>query len=184
VSPIDEVADALALAHEAIEARIDDARRLLSDASASAPVTELSQAVQRITDLTGFADSIADAMRTWTTFREDDVDGDEQVASRLPHGVRTPEETFCVPILRALVKLGGKAPLRDVLDLVGEDLASHLNETDRTTLPSDPRQVRWRNTAQWARNTLVRRGLVEPVRERGVWEISQAGRDHLAKLGE
>jgi restriction system protein len=36
-----------------------------------------------------------------------------------------------------------------------------LNNYDYQPLPSDPNTIRWRNTAQWCRNTMGPRGAVE-----------------------
>lgn len=95
---------------------------------------------------------------------------------RLPKGLRTPEDAFRRPILEALVELGGRASMRDVLERVEEKMKGVLNEYDYEPLPSDPKSVRWRNTAQWCRNTLVTEGLMVSDSPRGIWEISDEGR--------
>ena len=69
--------------------------------------------------------------------------------------------------------------MREVLDRVEAKMKDVLNTYDREPLPSNPRSVRWRNTAQWCRNTLVREGLMKSDSPYGVWEISEAGRRWL-----
>jgi len=101
------------------------------------------------------------------------------ISGRLPRGLRTPEEAFRQPILEALVELGGKAPMRKVLDVVEKKVRSKLNKYDLEALPSDPKSVRWRNTAQWCRNTLVEEGLMRRDSPYGIWEISELGRKAL-----
>lgn len=98
---------------------------------------------------------------------------------RLPRGLRTPEEAFRRPILEALVELGGKASVREVLDRVEKKMASRLTKYDLEPLPSDSKTVRWRNTAQWCRNSLVREGLLQADSPFGIWEISESGRKAL-----
>jgi hypothetical protein len=98
---------------------------------------------------------------------------------RLPRGLRTPEDAFRRPILEALVELGGRAPIGEVLDLVGKKIKSQLTKYDFEPLPSDPKSIRWRNTAQWCRNSLVREGLMRSDSPHGIWEISEAGRRAL-----
>ncbi len=100
---------------------------------------------------------------------------------RLARGLRTPEPDFRRPILETLVELGGKASPSEVLDRVGEKMKDVLKEYDYEPLPSDPKSVRWRNTAQWCRNTLVREGLMKSDSPHGVWEISDLGREELRK---
>ncbi len=103
-----------------------------------------------------------------------------KVAERLKRGLRTPEEKFRIPILQSLVDLGGSAPMTEVLDRVERMVTDRLNAYDRSPLPSDPSQVRWRNTARWARNAMVKDGLLASDSPRGVWEITPAGRIWLA----
>ena len=101
-------------------------------------------------------------------------------SKRLPRGVRTPEGAFRLPILQALVTLGGSAPVRDVLDIVEHLMKSQLNEIDYQALPSNPRLPRWRNAAQWTRQSMVNEGLLRSDSPRGIWEITEAGR-HLVR---
>jgi len=54
-----------------------------------------------------------------------------------------------------------------------------LTKYDLEPLASDPRSIRWRNTAQWCRNTLLREGLMKQDSPHGTWEISDLGRRAL-----
>jgi hypothetical protein len=94
-------------------------------------------------------------------------------------GLKTPQEAYSVPILQALVALGGRARIGDVLDRVYEIMKGQLNAYDHATY-SDGKTVRWRNTAQWARDTLHKEGLLSDS-PHGVWEIGDKGRAWLAK---
>ena len=98
---------------------------------------------------------------------------------RLPKGVRTPNREFELPILLALDSLGGQARMGDVVDQVGEIMSAILNEADRQPLPSDPNSVRWRNTAQWTRYTLVTQGDMKSDSPRGIWEITAQGQQRV-----
>jgi len=100
----------------------------------------------------------------------------------LPRGLRTPEEKFRVPILESLLELGGSAPISEVLERVEIKMKGILNKYDRQPLASDPRSIRWRNTAQWCRNTLVKEGLMKSDSPFGMWEISEAGRKRLKEV--
>ncbi|MGB9861371.1 MAG: winged helix-turn-helix domain-containing protein [Candidatus Bipolaricaulaceae bacterium] len=98
---------------------------------------------------------------------------------RLKRGLRTPEDAFRKPILEALVELGGRAEMPRVLELLEKKMQGVLNDYDYQPLPSDPKTIRWRNTAQWCRNTMVREGLLKSDSPRGIWEISERGRQAL-----
>ncbi len=94
-------------------------------------------------------------------------------------GEITPHSAYYRPILESLVELGGRAKTKKVLDLVGEKMKPLLKDMDYG-LHSDGRSIRWRNTAQWARNTMVNDdGRMKNDSPHGIWEISDAGRKYL-----
>jgi hypothetical protein len=100
--------------------------------------------------------------------------------SKLRKGERTPEDQYFVPILQAVDYFKGRGRVEDVLNRVGEIMRGTLNARDRETLPTG--QIRWRNAAQWARNTMVNSmdpSLLNPSSPNGWWEISDAGRAYL-----
>lgn len=98
---------------------------------------------------------------------------------KLSRGLRTPEEAYRRPILEALVELGGRARIGDVLKRVEEKMRGTLNKLDYDSLRSSPDTPRWRNTAQWCRNSLVNEKLMKNDSPRGIWEVSDAGRKWL-----
>jgi restriction system protein len=100
---------------------------------------------------------------------------------RLKRGVRTPEEAYRLPILGVLVETGGGGRVADVLTRVEETMRGTLRQVDYEPLGSRRKQTRWRNTAQWARNSMVDEGLMKEDSQRAVWEISEAGRQYLAE---
>lgn len=100
---------------------------------------------------------------------------------RLKRGARTPEDAYRLPILKALTDLGGSAPIGDVLARVEKQMKTQFKEIDFETLPSNPNMQRWRNTAQWARNSMVKESLMKADSPYGIWEISEAGRQSLKK---
>ena len=98
---------------------------------------------------------------------------------RVARGLLLPESQYELPILEALVARGGTALASQVLDDVGQMLADRLTDLDHEVLSSG--SIRWRNRAQWARNTLVNQGLLDPQAPWGTWIITAAGRRELAR---
>jgi len=97
-------------------------------------------------------------------------------------GEITPHLAFCRPILQVLVEMGGAGRTRDVLDLVGEKMKGVLKPKDFEIHQSDGQQIRWRNTAQWARNLMVNGEGDDRMKKgspTGRWEISATGRQWL-----
>jgi restriction system protein len=105
-----------------------------------------------------------------------------KMTKMLKQGLRTPNEAFLIPILQALVGLGGAARVKEVLDRVEEILSDQLNKYDYQPIPSNPNIIRWQNNAQWARLKLVQEGMLASDSPRGIWEITEAGRNKLNEI--
>lgn len=90
-------------------------------------------------------------------------------------GEITLHTAFYRTILESLVELGGNAKTKIVLDRVGEKMQDILKPLDHAVLPSDAKSIRWRNAAQWARNTMVNEDSRMKKTKNGIWEISPAG---------
>ena len=95
---------------------------------------------------------------------------------------RTPEADFWTPILVSLEEMRGHAEAHRVIDRVGEMLAPILTVTDKQRLKSKSGQIRWRNTACWTRDQLIKAGLLADNSPYGVWELTQKAREYLNKL--
>lgn len=95
-------------------------------------------------------------------------------------GEITPHEAYCRPLLEVLVEMGGSGKTKVVLDRLGEKMKPVLKQKDYEPHESDSKQIRWRNTAQWARNKMANEdGRMRADSPRGVWEISEKGRKWL-----
>lgn len=101
---------------------------------------------------------------------------------RKSSGEITPQEDYCQPLLSVLVEMGGKGKTKDVLDKLGVKMKGILKSKDYEPHESNAKQIRWRNTAQWARNTMANEdGRMKNDSPNGTWEISDKGRAWLKK---
>jgi len=107
-----------------------------------------------------------------------------RMSQPLMRGLKTPYDDFRYPILEALSRLGGAGRVREVLSIVEEILSEQLNNYDYQPLSSDLNSVRWKNTASWERYNMVQDGLLASDSQRGVWEITETGREVLGKAKE
>jgi hypothetical protein len=98
---------------------------------------------------------------------------------RVRRGLRTAAEDFYLPVLNSLVSRGGSDKVADVLEDVGGKMKQVLKEVDYEPLASDPSNPRWRNTTQWARYSMIQEELLKADSPRGIWEISDKGREYL-----
>jgi len=167
---------------EEIEAEIEYVNRVGARAFEARDYDKAKEALESAAQVTGFRDKVGALRREWETLfaREEDEEGTEAHAERrnlgrLRRGLRTREEAYYRPILEALQLLGGSAPMSEVLDRVLQSMKGVLQDVDYEPLASDPDMPRWKNAAQWARNSMVKEGLLRSNSPRGVWEISDAG---------
>lgn len=92
------------------------------------------------------------------------------------------EEAYFVPILRALAEQeDGRLAASEVIDRVGELIDDQLKPADREMLETGI--VRWKARTQFARMHMKKKDLLKPDSPRGIWEISDAGRQHLQASG-
>lgn len=98
---------------------------------------------------------------------------------RAPAGSLLPEAQYEIPLLESLIELDGLAPTGDVVDRLGKKLDGRLTDGDRETLVSG--EIRWRNRVQFVRLGLIKSGHMVKDSPRGVWEISDAGRQRVAE---
>ena len=101
------------------------------------------------------------------------------IAGRIRKGLRTPEPAFFCPILQALSDLGGSAKRSEVFLVLDYSMRDVLKPIDYQILSSEAEQMRWQNSAQWARNLMVKEGLLRADSPVGIWEITEKGRSWL-----
>lgn len=167
---------------EEIEAEIDFVNRVGARAFEARDYDKAKEALERAAQVTGFRDKADALRREWENLfaREEDEEGTESHAARrnlgrLRRGLRTREEAYYRPILEALQSMGGSAQMSQVLDRVLQSMRGTLKDVDYEPLASEPDMPRWKNAAQWARNSMVKEGLLRNDSPRGVWQISEAG---------
>lgn len=83
-----------------------------------------------------------------------------------------------IPLLAAIVHLGGEAKPRDVYPLVTQKFPDLTAEEQDERLESSPSTRKWHNLVQWVRQALVQSGEIDGS-TRGVWRITPAGRLRL-----
>ena len=90
----------------------------------------------------------------------------------------TPVHAYWPVILESLMEQGGRAKKDTVVERVGKKLEGILTAADKELLPSGL-DVRWKNRVAWQRLNMVNQGLLRSDSQRGIWEITDAGRKWL-----
>lgn len=86
-----------------------------------------------------------------------------------------------VPLLEALVEMGGEGKAKDIYPLVTKRFPQIRDEDLAETLPSGPN--RWTNRIQWARQKLVGKGELDSPGY-AIWRITARGRQRLTNVGK
>ncbi len=173
---------------EEIETEIDLINKVGAGAFERRDYDGVKEAIERADRATTLRDNIASLRKEWEALtvphrgneEEEAMRAERRNLGRLQRGTRTPESAYYQPILRVLNELGGSAKMNDVLVRVEQVMKGTLKQVDYEPLASGL-DMRWRNTAQWARNSMVKEGLLKADSPRGVWEISDAGRMAITK---
>lgn len=183
-----DVSSSFEILLEEVEAEIDFVNTVGSKAFEARDYDRAKEALERAGALTVFRDRLAALRSEWDALavaaeqqEDEETKAERRNLGRLRKGVRTPEAEYQAPILRVLSESGGSSKAADVLEQVGQVMKARLKPVDFEPLASGPDNPRWRNAAQWARNTMVKQGLLKADSARGVWEISEAGRRWLAE---
>lgn len=186
----DDVSAALHLLGESLQTEV---QRINTEGSQAMQVGDYDTA-QSVIDfakrLTAFRQKVAELGAEWAKLEElrDKASTEvQQIVSKRffgksKKGEITPQEAFCRPLLEVLEEMGGGGKTMAVLDRLGEKMKAILKPKDFEPHESDQKQIRWRNTAQWARNVMVNAdGRMKTNSSRGIWEISEKGRVWLKK---
>jgi len=74
-------------------------------------------------------------------------------------------------IMKALQKLGGRAPVHRVLEEMEKQLNERLLPRDLELLKDG--SVVWQNSAQWERFHMIKEGILKDNSPHGIWELSE-----------
>ncbi len=172
---------------EEIEEEVDLTHRHATEFIQASEYQKATEAIERAKQITDFRDRLARLQGEWeeqeaalVAEAEDEIESEtRRHLGRLPKGSRTPHRAFYRPILTVLVEMDGAGQAGDVINAIEPLMKPILKEVEFTPLPSQPEQERWRNPAHWSRHRLVREGLLKDDSPRGLWEVSDQGREWL-----
>lgn len=91
---------------------------------------------------------------------------------RVPAARSTSQTAYRQALLEVMRDMGGRGEAEEILTEVERRLAPRLRDRDYEEVQGE---ARWRRAARFERKDMVEAGLIEPVIERGVWQLTPAG---------
>ncbi len=186
----DDVSVAMQLLGESLQAEVERINGEGSKAMAAGDYETAQAVIDFAKRLTAFRTKMNELGKEWEKLEELRDKGSAKVQQIVSKrffgksikGQSTPQREYCGPLLEVLEEMGGRGKTEDVLDRLGEKMKPILKPKDYELHESDGRTIRWRNHAQWARNSMANSdGRMKKNSPRGVWEISEKGRIWLKK---
>lgn len=95
----------------------------------------------------------------------------------------TTQINFRIPILKALIFLGGSSEEVDVTEFVKKEMKKKLTEKDRE-IPEGEDKERWLSNLYFETATMIDEGLLAKESSNKSWEIAQKGIDYLSKYAK
>ncbi len=172
------VDEAFEILLDELETVLTEAREEAARASRAGRYDEAQALLAKAQQIEKFTGEIRAKRKEWEHLSAKPHRTRKPSAKRLRRGERTLGEDYRLPILRALVALGGEAKMQQVLERVCAEMKGRLKPADLQPLPSGT-ELRWRNTAQWERFKMVNEGLLRRDSPRGIWAITDKGRTYL-----
>jgi len=173
-----DVNAAFDLVCEEIEGLLNAINREVNEASNAQDYDKVQQISEFAKSVKEFKEKVISLQKEWKTIPKGKTPSQvrkRQGKGKLKRGLKTSQERYKMPILISLIELGGEAKVRDVLKLVHNKMKDILNEYDYEKLPKT-KQIRWENTAQWAKDKMKKEGLLSDDHRKRIWKITDKGR--------
>lgn len=176
-----EVDVAFQILLDQMEAQLDFVSNLGARAFESRDYGVAHEAEVQAKQMTALRDRAADLRSEWSELWPQTEQRDSGISSRrdlghLQRGERTRESDCFIPILTTLIEQGGSVKVTDLMPSLEVKMRHILREVDYEPVVSRPNETRWVNVAHWARDKMVKKGLLKGNSPRGTWEITEAGR--------
>ena len=142
-------------------------------------LVEAQQVFNRIGSVS--ADDIELAKEKIEALNQDEID--KEVEQAKSEDEITSQINFRIPVLKALIFLGGSSEEVEVTDFVKKEMKNKFTEKDLET-PEGEDKERWINNLYSETSTMIDEGLLSNEAPKNSWEIAQKGIDYLSKYAK
>jgi hypothetical protein len=175
-----KVSEAIEGLFQALKSELDDAKSAGARAFEAGEFEAAQTAAEKGAALGAILESAQQIRDQWQTYQEERKPSIEptpvvsEEPKKKPSKAKASEESFFIPILKALEGMGGKASAEDVLEQVELLVSGDLEPSEFVAV--DGGAPRWRETAYSASMLMVRKGLLHTSASKDEWQITPKGR--------
>lgn len=127
------------------------------------------------------AEEIAQAKEKIEALNQEEID--KEVEKTTGKDEVTSQINYRIPILKALIFLGGSSEEVEVTEFVKKEMKDKFTEKDMEVPEGDKRE-RWISNLYFETATMVDEGLLSNEAPKNNWEIAQKGIDYLSKYAK
>ena len=128
-------------------------------------------------------EAIEEAKKKIKSLNQDEIDEEVKESNEEQESDFTTQINFRIPILKALIFLGGSSEEVDVTEFVKKEMKKKLTEKD-CEVPEGEDKERWLSNLYFETATMIDEGLLAKESSNNTWEIAQKGIDYLSKYAK
>jgi hypothetical protein len=128
-------------------------------------------------------EAIEEAKKKIKSLNQDEIDEEVKESNEEQESDFTTQINFRIPILKALIFLGGSSEEVDVTEFVKKEMKKKLTEKD-CEVPEGEDKERWLSNLYFETATMIDEGLLAKESSNKSWEIAQKGIDYLSKYAK
>ena len=113
----------------------------------------------------------------------DQAEIDKEVEAAKSENDETSQINYRIPVLKALIFLGGSSEVIEVTDFVRKEMKNKFTAKD-LEIPEGEEKEKWINNLYFETATMVDEGLLSNESSKNTWEIAQKGIDYLSKYAK
>lgn len=180
----------LASSEEILTGSVEEAQKLLQQ------ILPYQKFYDKLNETKGVFDEISGVSKEDLEFAkekiealdQEEVDEEVKVVNEVPEIIEEESEVtsqinYRIPILKALIYLGGSSEEIEVTEFVHKEMKEKFTQSDLEK-PDDGDKENWLNNLYFETATMIDEGLLANESSNKNWEIAQKGIDYLSKYAK
>ena len=168
---------------EILNGSVVEAQKLLNQILPYQTFYEKLQEAKKVFNQIGSvsAEDIAQAKEKIESLNQEEIEKEVEKSNNKDEV--TSQINYRIPILKALIFLGGSSEEIEVMEFVKKEMKNKFTEKD-LDVPEGEEKERWISNLYFETATMVDEGLLSNEAPKNSWEIAQKGIDYLSKYAK